>query len=303
MRALVTGGAGFIGSNLVDALLERGDEVAIVDDISTGRRDNLEGALARGATLHEGSLADPEHVAAAFAAARPEIVYHLGAQIDVRRSVRDPAFDAQVNVVGTAVLLEAAREAGVRRFLMASTGGAIYGDADVIPTPEGTEPRPLSPYATSKQGAEGYLGLYERLHGMSTFALRLANVYGPRQDPKGEAGVCAIYCGLVADGARQATVFGDGTQTRDFVYVGDVVAAFIAAGQSDVTGYANVGTGRETTVLELAQELGLEPRHEPERAGEVQRSCLDPARAHALFGWSAQTTLGDGLKTTVAAAA
>jgi UDP-glucose 4-epimerase len=302
VRALVTGGAGFIGSNLVDALIARGDEVSIIDDISTGRTVNLEGALAAGATLHEGSIADPAHVEAALAAARPEVVYHLAAQIDVRRSVADPAFDAHVNVVGTAVLLEAARTAGVRRFLMASTGGAIYGDADVVPTPEGTEPRPLSPYATSKAGAEGYLGLYERLHGLSTFALRLANVYGPRQDPKGEAGVIAIYCGLTAAGGGRATVFGDGLQTRDFVFVGDVVDAFIAAAGSDASGYCNVSTGRETTVIELAEALGLEPSFQPERPGEVRRSCLDPSKAATVIGWTAKTSLRAGLDQTIAAA-
>jgi len=301
MRALVTGGAGFIGSNLVDGLLARGDEVHVLDDLTTGRRENLGGALARGARLHEGSVAEPPDVEAALRAARAEVVFHLAAQIDVRRAVADPAHDAQVNVVGTAVLLEAARRAGVRRVVFASTGGAIYGDAEAIPTREDTPAAALSPYGASKAAAESYLELYARLHGLSTFALRLANVYGPRQDPLGEAGVVAMYCGAAGDG-RSATVFGDGRQTRDFVYVGDVVEAFLAAGDAPVTGRANVGTGRETTVLELAQALGLETRHEPERVGEVRRSCLDVARAHELLGWEARTPLREGLERTLAAA-
>jgi UDP-glucose 4-epimerase len=301
VRTLVTGGAGFIGSNLVDALLARGDEVTVLDDLSTGRRKNLDAALAAGATLIEGSVADAATVAAALDAAGPEVIHHLAAQIDVRRAVEDPAFDATVNVVGTATLLEAARRAGVRRVVMASTGGAIYGDADVLPTPEGTEPRPLSPYAASKASAERYMELYRRLYGLSTFSLRLANVYGPRQDPKGEAGVVAIYCGRALNGGI-ATVYGDGLQTRDFVYVGDVVQAFVAAAESDAVGYCNVSTGRETSVLELAEVLSLRPRLEPERAGEVRRSCLDPSVARRVIGWTAQTPLREGLAQTVEAA-
>jgi UDP-glucose 4-epimerase len=301
VRALVTGGAGFIGSNLVDALLARGDQVSILDDFSTGRHVNLEGALSDGARLFEGSVADPDRAAVVLTAERPDVVYHLAAQIDVRRAVEDPAFDAKVNVVGTAILLEAARRARVGRFVLASTGGAIYGEADEIPTAENAVPRPLSPYAASKWSAEGYVSLYERLHGLSTFSLRLANVYGPRQDPKGEAGVIAIYCGAAVDG-RPATVFGDGLQTRDFVYVGDVVDAFIAAGASDASGYCNIGTGEETTVLQLAEALALEPRFEDERAGEVRRSCLDPTAASGVLGWRARTPLKQGLEQTLAAA-
>jgi UDP-glucose 4-epimerase len=203
--------------------------------------------------------------------------------------------------VGTATLLEAARRAGVGRVVLASTGGAIYGDAEEVPTGEDAEPRPLSPYAASKASAEVYMGLYRRLYGLSTFSLRLANVYGPRQDPKGEAGVIAIYCGRAVDGGP-ATVYGDGLQTRDFVYVGDVVAAFIAAGNSDAEGFCNVSTGRETTVLELAETLGLEVELEPERPGEVRRSCLDASAAARVLGWSAGTSLKQGLDETVASA-
>ena len=300
MRVLVTGGAGFIGSNLVDALIARGDEVQVLDDLSTGREENLQDALAAGARVHRASVTDADAVDAAFAAARPDAVLHLAAQIDVRRAVADPAFDAQVNVIGTAVILEAARRAGTDRVVFASTGGAIYGDAATVPTPEDAPAAALSPYGTSKAGAEGYVDLYSRLHGLSTFVLRLANVYGPRQDPRGEAGVIALYCGAAVDGGS-ATVFGDGRQTRDFVYVGDVVEAFVAAADATVTGRANVGTGQETTVLEVARALALEVRHEPERAGEVRRSCLDASRAKELLGWAARTPLSDGLEQTLGA--
>jgi UDP-glucose 4-epimerase len=301
VRAVVTGGAGFIGSNLVDALLARGDEVTVLDDLSTGRRENLAGALASGAALREASITDPAAVASVFEEARPEAVYHLAAQIDVRRAVEDPALDATINVAGTAILLEAARRSGVARFLFACTGGAIYGDTDVVPTPEDVPRRPLSPYGTSKAAAEDYLALYERLHGLPTLSLRLANVYGPRQDPRGEAGVIAIYCGAAVDG-RRAVVYGDGRQTRDFVFVGDVVAAFMAGADSDAVGHCNIATGRETTVLELAETLRLDTVLEPERPGEVRRSCLDPSRARELIGWEARTSLDEGLARTLEAA-
>jgi UDP-glucose 4-epimerase len=191
MLALVTGGAGFIGSNLVDALLGRGHEVHVVDDLSSGKESNLSGALAAGATLHQADIRDGDAMRELLASVQPEVVFHLAAQIDVRVSVADPAYDARTNVEATVNLLETARVNGVRRFVFASTGGAIYGETDVMPTPEGTEARPMAPYGTSKLCAEQYLGLYERLHGMSTVALRFGNVYGPRQDVHGEAGVIA----------------------------------------------------------------------------------------------------------------
>ncbi len=300
MRALVTGGAGFIGSNLVDALLARGDDVSVVDNLSTGRRENLDGALAAGARLHEASITDGEAMTALFAEERPEVVFHLAAQIDVRRAVADPAYDAAVNIGGTAVALNAARVAGTRRFLLASTGGAIYGDAGVLPTPEDARAAPISPYGASKAAAETYLALYRRLHGLSTCALRLANVYGPRQDPLGEAGVVAIYCHAAATGTP-VRVFGDGRQTRDFVYVGDVAAAFLAAAQREVPGPYNVGTGQETCLLDLVEQLGLEAGFEPERPGEVKRSVLDPNAARAVLGWRAEVTLADGLERTMRA--
>jgi len=307
MKALVTGGAGFIGSNLVDALLARGDEVTVLDDLSTGRRANLDGALAAGAKLAEADVRDAEAVAAIAAEAAPDVVFHLAAQIDVRKSVEDPAFDAAVNVGGTANVLEAARGAGAGRFVFVSTGGAIYGEGagKALPLDEGAAAEPLSPYGQSKLAAEGYLGLYERLYGLSTVALRLGNVYGPRQDPLGEAGVIAIFCGKLRAGERP-TVFGDGRQTRDYIYVGDVVAAALAAAESLASGPINVGTGVETDVLELARALAeledaasFEPELAPARAGEVLRISIDPGRARRELGWEAAVGLSEGLRRTL----
>ncbi len=296
MRALVTGGAGFIGSNVVDALVGRGDDVFVLDDLSTGHRKNLEPALAAGAKLLVGDITSAEDVGAAFAEARADVVMHLAAQIDVRRSVADPEFDLGVNVGGTIKLLEAARAAGVKRFAFASTGGAIYGEGEgrSLPLDEGADCRPDAPYGQSKLAAEGYLGLFSRLYGLETVALRFGNVYGPRQDPLGEAGVVAIFCGALLDG-RTPTVFGDGLQTRDYIYVGDVVAAFLAAAESGATGSFNVGTGIETNVLELGAALAaaagveFEPEMAPPRPGEVRRIAIDSGRAARELGWTAAT--------------
>jgi UDP-glucose 4-epimerase len=224
----------------------------------------------------------------------------LAAQIDVRRAVEDPAFDARINVEGTAAVLEGARRNGVRRVVFASTGGAIYGDTVLLPTPETAPVAPLSPYGTSKAAAELYLELYSRLYGLSTIALRFSNVYGPRQDPLGEGGVVAIFCAVSAGQRPRATIYGDGRQTRDFVYVGDVVEACLAGAGSDATGAYNVATGRETTVLQLAEALGLDPDFAGARAGEVKRSCLDPTRAADVLGWRARTELERGLEQTLA---
>jgi UDP-glucose 4-epimerase len=307
MRSLVTGGAGFIGSNLVDALLARGDEVTVVDDLSTGRRTNLDGALAAGAELVELDIRDGEKLAGLAAERRPQTVFHLAAQIDVRKSLEDPAFDAAVNVGGTANVLDAARGCGCGRVVFVSTGGAIYGEGEGqdLPLDESAPIAPMSAYGQSKFAAEGYLALYERLYGLSGVSLRLGNVYGPRQDPLGEAGVIAIFCGLLREGGRP-TVFGDGTQTRDYIYVGDVVAAAIAAEGSEVTGPINIGTGKETDVLELAKtlrELGdrddFEPEFAPPRAGEVQRISLDATRAERELGWRPEMDLREGLRVTL----
>jgi UDP-glucose 4-epimerase len=296
VRTLVTGGAGFIGSNLVDALVQRGDEVVVLDDLSTGRREQLPA----GADLREGSVADPEPLTALMEAHRPEVVFHLAALIDVRRSVEDPQADARINVGGTIAVLAAAAKAGARRVVFSSTGGAIYGEAEEVPTPEGAPERPLSPYGQAKLAAEGYCGLFARLHGLSTVPLRYANVYGPRQDPLGEGGVVAIFCDRAREG-RGGTIYGSGRQTRDFTYVGDVVEANLLAAESVEEEPVNIGTGTETSVLELAAALpGLETEHGPARLGEVERSCLDPARAAARLGWRPRTGLAEGLERTLA---
>src|SRR5439155_22352183 len=228
-----------------------GDEVTVVDDLSTGSRANLEPALARGAELIEGDVRG-RAARDVIERRRPAVIYHLAAQIDVRQSVADPRFDLDVNAGGTLQLLEAAREAGVDRFAFASTGGASHGEGEgrELPLGENAELRPDSPYGQSKQAAEGYVALYSRLHGLPTVSLRLGNVYGPRQDPLGEAGVAAIFCGALLDG-RTPRVFGSGEQTRDYIYVDDVVEGFLAAAASDVNGAYNIGTGVETSVLEL----------------------------------------------------
>jgi UDP-glucose 4-epimerase len=307
MRALVSGGAGFIGSNLVDALLAREDEVLVVDDLSTGRAENLDRALAAGARMAEIDVRDAAAIRDLFERERPEVAYHLAAQIDVRRSIADPAFDAAVNVGGTANLLEGARAAGCRRFVSVSTGGAIYGEGEGLELPLGEDAavEPLAPYGQSKFAAEGYVALYERLYGLSGVSLRLGNVYGPRQDPLGEAGVVAIFCGRLRAG-EPPTVFGDGRQTRDYIYVGDVVGALLAGAESDARGALNIGTGRESSVLELVdllRELGdaerFEPEFAPPRTGEVQRISIDPARAAAELGWRAETALEEGLRLTL----
>jgi UDP-glucose 4-epimerase len=304
---LVTGGAGFIGSNLVDGLLARGDEVTVVDNLSTGRRANLEGALAAGAKLAELDIRDAAALAALASEWRPERIFHLAAQIDVRKSIEDPAFDASINVGGTANVLDAARAAECRRVVFVSTGGAIYGEGagQQLPLDEGAAIAPMSAYGQSKYAAEGYLALYERLYGISGIALRLGNVYGPRQDPLGEAGVIAIFCGKLRGGERPL-IFGDGTQTRDYLYVGDVVAAALAAAESTVTGPVNLGTGREASVLKLAETLGrlgdsesFEPEFAGPRAGEVQRIALDASRAERELGWRPKTSLEDGLRQTL----
>jgi len=308
MRTLVTGGAGFIGSHLVDALVERGDEVVVLDDLSSGKGSNLETATAAGAILLEGDITDPEAVSNAVAGSRPEQIFHLAAQIDVRRSLADPVFDLGVNVGGTINLLEAAAESGASRLIFASTGGAIYGegkDRD-LPLPEEADQRPDAPYGQSKLTAEGYLGLYGRRRGISTVALRLGNVYGPRQDPHGEAGVVAIFCGALLEG-RAPKVFGDGLQTRDYIFVTDVVRAFLAASDDpNVTGPLNVGTGQEASVFDVGNAIAdafgakFEPEMAPHRAGEVQRIAIDSGLAAQRLGWRAKVELKDGLARTAA---
>ena len=306
MRALVTGGAGFIGSTLVDRLVEDGHEVVVLDDLSTGRPANLRRALDRGARLVEGSVTDPGAVAALVEAERPEVVHHLAAQADVRVSVAEPLRDATTNVLGTLAVLDAARLAGTRLVTFASSGGSVYGDVDVRPVAEVTPVRPGSPYAAAKACGEVYASTYADLHGLAAVSLRLANVYGPRQDPHGEAGVVAIFAGALLDG-RPTTVFGDGTAARDYVHVDDVVDGFVAATAWREGHVAvNVGTGVETTTRQLhtllARVVGApdEPRAAPARPGELSAVSLDVTRAGEVLGWTPATGLADGLVRTVA---
>jgi UDP-glucose 4-epimerase len=293
LRTLVTGGAGFIGSHVADGLLARGDEVTILDDLSDGKRENVPA----GARLVEGDIRDP---AAVFAEAKPEVCFHLAAQKDLRVSVARPDHDADVNILGTVRVLEAARELGAQ-VVFSSTGGAIYGECEE-PAREDKKREPLAPYGTSKLAGEEYLAMYNRLHGSRHVSLRYGNVYGPRQDPHGEAGVVAIFFNRLIDG-ETPTIFGDGKQTRDYIYVGDVVRATLASQAVD-GGVYNVGTGRETSVVELLDLCvrvagkDVEPEFEPARPGELQRSVLDPGRAVDELGWRPERSLEEGLRET-----
>jgi UDP-glucose 4-epimerase len=294
MRAIVTGGAGFIGSHVVEALLARGDEVHVLDDLSTGKRERV----ADGAPLHVADIRAPDEV---FDAVQPDVVLHLAAQADVRVSVERPDFDADVNVLGTVRILEAARRHGAK-IVFSSTGGAVYGECDG-PVAETVERRPLAPYGTSKLCGEEYLATWNRLHGTSHVTLRLGNVYGPRQEPKGEAGVVAIFMGVLDEGGTPR-IYGDGRQTRDYVYVADVVQAVLAAVERGEGGVFNIGTGVETSVLELYEAVRRttgserEPELAPARAGELQRSVLDVSLAARELGWRPQRSLDDGLAET-----
>ena len=294
MRAIVTGGAGFIGSHVADALAARGDEVHVLDDLSHGSRENVP----EQARLHEGDIRSDAD--AVFDETRPEACLHLAAQADVRVSVEDPAYDADVNVLGTLRVLEAARRHGTK-IVFASTGGAIYGECEA-PAPEDAERQPLAPYGASKLAGEEYLATYNRLYGSGHVSLRYGNVYGPRQDPHGEAGVVAIFMGLLA-GEGTPKIFGDGRQTRDYVFVGDVVDATLAA-LDHPGGVLNVGTGVEVSVLELYDAIsrvaGIErdPEYAAARLGELQRSVLDPSRAERELGWRPRHSLDDGLRAT-----
>jgi UDP-glucose 4-epimerase len=292
LRAVVTGGAGFIGSHVVDALLARGDEVLVLDDLSSGKRENVHD----GARLEVVDVREP--LDALFEGA--EACFHLAAQVDVRVSVERPADDAATNVLGTIRVLEAARQHGTQ-VVFASTGGAIYGECDG-PAPEDSERRPVAPYGVSKLAGEEYLAAYNRLYGTRHVSLRYGNVYGPRQDPKGEAGVVAIFLGALARG-ETPRIFGDGSQTRDYVYAGDVARASLAAAGLD-GGVFNVGTGIETSVLELydicrrVAGSSLEAEEAPARLGELQRSVLDVRLAERELGWRAETPLEEGLRRT-----
>jgi len=295
MTVIVTGGAGFIGSHVVDALLARGDDVHVVDDLSKGRRENVP----VGATLHVHDVREPFDAIVRETGARA--IVHFAAQADVRVSVAEPARDGAINVLGTVNALEAARQVGAR-VVFASTGGAIYGECE-RPAREDDPCLPLSPYGAAKLAGEGYLGAFARLYGTAHVALRFGNVYGPRQDPHGEAGVVAIFLGRLLDG-EQCRIFGDGSQSRDYVYVGDVAQATLSALDGDVGGVMNIGTGVATSVLDLYEACrrvagsDAEPVHEPARAGELGRSVLDGERAAAAIGFRPTTSLATGVAST-----
>ncbi|MGA7172782.1 MAG: NAD-dependent epimerase/dehydratase family protein [Candidatus Dormiibacterota bacterium] len=306
MKVVVTGGAGFIGSHLTDRLLLEGHEVAVVDNLSSGRREQVSDH----ARFHDLNVAS-EAVGQVIAHERPEVIFHLAAQIDVRKSVSDPVQDAEVNVLGTVQLLTGAARAGVDRFIFMSSGGALYGDTEVIPTPESHPWRPASPYGAAKAAGEAYLVAFATSFGLKTGVLRPGNVYGPRQDPHGEAGVVAIFTRLLLAG-QAPVINGDGRQTRDYVFVGDLVEAAIRLIQGPLGQY-NIGTGQETSVNRLAEELGRavselrpgsgeppSPRSGPARDGEQQRSCLDCSLAATELGWSPRVALPEGLRRTIA---
>jgi UDP-glucose 4-epimerase len=307
MRALVTGGAGFIGSTLVDRLVSEGHEVVVLDDLSTGRLENLTDALATGKVEHvEADLAGPD-LAGVVAEARPEVVFHLAAQADVRRSVADPVADARVNVLGSVALAKAAVDQGVARLVFAASAGMGYGEPDPadLPVDEEYPPRVTNPYGVSKRTVEDYLATFNAMYGLDSVSLRLGNVYGPRQDPHGEAGVVAIFCTrLLTD--EPVVVYGDGAQTRDYVYIDDVVDALLMAASEPkaVRQRLNIATGVETSVLELYAALrevtgfGPEPTFAPARTGELQRIGVDVRRAKEVLGWRATVDLPTGLART-----
>ncbi len=309
MRAVVTGGAGFIGSTIVDALVAQDTDVLVVDDLSRGTRANLEPAFERGARLTELDVRDGRAVDEAFRSFRPELVFHLAAQIDVRVSMDEPALDAAVNVLGSVNVFSAAYGAGARRVVNTSTGGAIYGETEVVPTSEEVSADPISAYGLSKLSAECYARWFRRMRGLEVVTLRYGNVYGPRQDPRGDAGVVAIFCDRVLAG-RRPTVYGDGRQTRDYVFVSDIAAANLAAAACPQPAYGeyNVGTGTEVSVLELAAAVAAAAGTDPAdfapdfasaRPGELHRSCLDVTRARHDLGLAPATPLSDGLARTL----
>ena len=299
MKVLLTGGAGFVGSHVADQLLARGHEVAVVDDLSSGKKDNIPD----GTMFYEQDIRDG--CAEIFEEFEPDALCHQAAQMDVRRSVREPDFDADVNVLGTVRLLQHCAAQGVRRVVFASTGGAVYGEQREFPAPEDHPQYPISPYGVSKLAGERYLHFYNTQYGLPYVALRYANVYGPRQDPHGEAGVVAIFCGNLAAG-RGSTINGSGEQTRDYVYVEDVAWANVLALEGDApSGAYNVGTGIETSVNELYEILretsgaDLLPAHGGAKTGEQLRSSVDPTTAARVLGWRPVTNLVTGLERTL----
>jgi UDP-glucose 4-epimerase len=308
MRVMVTGGAGFIGSNLVDRLIAEGHQVDAVDDLSTGRLANLaEARSARGQSFsfHQLDVRSPELVEL-VGRRRPEVIFHLAAQSAVKTSVERPVFDAEVNVIGTIRVLEGARSGGTSRVVFAASGGTLYGEPDPskFPVRESTPHRPQSPYGVSKKAAIDYLVAFRDLYSIEYCALALANVYGPRQDPHGEAGVVAIFAARMLAG-KPVTIFGDGEQTRDFVHVDDTVDAFVRAAEAGDGKVINIGTGIEVSVNQLCTVMSelsgfsIPPVHAGERAGDVRRVALDPKNASKLLGWKPFTSLDDGIRSVL----
>ncbi len=299
MKILITGGAGFIGSHVAERYLAAGWDVAVVDDLSTGRRDNVP----EGANFYELDIRDTEF-AEVVAAERPDVLSHHAAQMDVRISTAEPAFDADVNIIGSIKAIEAALGVGVRKFIFASSGGAVYGEPDKLPADEDTLARPVSQYGCSKLAVERYLYLYGVQRGLDYVALRYPNVYGPRQDPGGEAGVTAIFALKMLKG-EPCTIYGDGTESRDYVFVDDVVDAHVLAAESDFRGILCIGSGQEITVPEIFAELSAltgnkaEPRREPLRPGEIHRICISGERAKEVLGWEAKIKFEEGLARLV----
>jgi UDP-glucose 4-epimerase len=298
MHVIITGGAGFIGAHSARELLSQGHRVTVVDDLSHGKRE----AVPEGAVLHVLDVRSPQ-LPGLFAQLRAGAVLHLAAQMDVRKSVADPLFDGSVNVLGTINVLESARRAGIHRVVFASSGGAIYGEQESFPARENHPRRPASPYGTSKLCGEEYLAHYERACGLSTLALRYSNVYGPGQDPHGEAGVVAIFLEKMLSGG-DPVINGDGLQTRDYVHVADVARVNQLAIEASIQGALNIGTAIEITVVELASRLAREAgytrpfRHGPAKPGEQRRSCLDPAAARESLGWMPRIGLDEGVAST-----
>jgi UDP-glucose 4-epimerase len=298
---MVTGGAGFIGSNTVDALVALSKhEVSVLDDLSSGKRHQVNPA----ARFYQVDIRDGARVTEVFEREKPEVLLHLAAQMDVRRSVADPVFDAQVNLIGFINLMEAGRRNGLGRVIFSSTGGAIYGEQERFPCDESHPCRPVSPYGVAKLATERYLFFYQVQYGIRYVALRYANVYGPRQDPQGEAGVVAIFCGRLLN-KQPVTIFGDGEQTRDYIFVGDIVRANLAALERDCSGAINIGTGIETSVNRLYGELAevagvaMAPGYAPARPGEQMRSVISPERAEKELDWRPRVTLREGLAQTL----
>lgn len=299
MKIIVTGGAGFIGSNIVDALIKEGHEVAVVDNLSTGREENVNAS----AQFFNTDITDNEALENVFENFRPEVIFHAAAQIDVRKSVDDPAFDAETNVIGSVNLFKLAVNYGVRRIVYSSTGGALYGEPKALPAAEETPIEPLSPYGVAKYCVENYLNYFKRLYGLERVILRYANVYGPRQDPLGEAGVVAIFTGKILKGEKPV-IYGDGTQTRDYVYVEDIVRANLIA-LAGKEGVYNIGTGIETSVNDLVNifakvlQAEISPQYTQARKGEVHRISLEGVRAKKELAFVPKVSIEEGLKKTI----